>query len=153
MLVASLGLTTFPAWRDYLPLWRRASILVLPFKNLGSDRGQDYVADAVTYALTTDLSRLHNIIVISLATAFTFKGEPVDTKKIGREIGVRYLVEGSISRVGGRVQTNAQLIEARSGTQPWADRFANDFPDLLTGIIHETGRGSGGSGTSRKGLV
>ena len=140
IIAGTLGLTAFPIWHGYWPPWQRASILVLPFRNLSGDPGQDYFADAVTDDLTTDLSRMRHVLVISSATAFTFKGKPIDTRQIGREIGVRYLLEGSIRHVGGQVETNAQLIDAGSRTQLWADHFKNEFIDLfdLEGAI--TGR-------------
>ncbi|HZU91904.1 MAG TPA: tetratricopeptide repeat protein, partial [Stellaceae bacterium] len=131
IVAGTVGVTTFPVWRYYLPPWQRASLLVLPFKTLGNDPEQGYIADAVTDDLTTDLSRLRKTVVIASTTAFTFKGKTVNTQQIGRDIGVRYLVEGSIGRVGTRVRTNARLIEADSGVQLWADRFESEFPDLL----------------------
>jgi adenylate cyclase len=140
IIAGTLGLTTFPIWHGYWPSWQRASILVLPFRNLSGDPGQDYFADAVTDNLTTDLSRMRHVRVISSATAFTFKGKPLDARQIGREIGVRYLLEGSVRRVGGQVETNAQLIDAGSGTQLWADHFENKFADLIALEAAITGR-------------
>jgi adenylate cyclase len=131
IFAGTVGMATFPVWHNYLPLWQRASLLVLPFKSLGDDPEQGYIADAVTDDLTTDLSRLRNTVVIASTTAFAFKRKALDTRQIGREIGVRYLVEGSIGRVGTRVRTNARLIDADSGMQLWADHFESEFPDLL----------------------
>ena len=91
---------------------------------------QDYFADAVTDDVTTDLSRLSDTVVISPGTAFTYKGKAVDPRQIGREFGVRYLLEGSIRRDGMQVQTNAQLVDARSAAHIWADRFETEFSDL-----------------------
>jgi adenylate cyclase len=131
ILAGTLGVATFPVWRNYWPAWRGASILVLPFEPLGDDRTRDYIADGVTEDLTTDLSRLRDITVIAPETALTFKKTAVDTSRIAREVGVRYLVEGSIGRAGSRIYTNVRLIEAASGAQLWADHFDSEFSDLL----------------------
>ena len=88
------------------------SVVVLPFTNLSNDPAQDYFADGVTENLTTDLSRIRNSFVIARNTAFTFKGKNVDAKEIGQELGVRYVLEGSVQRDGTRVRVNAQLIDA-----------------------------------------
>ena len=92
----------------------RLSIVVLPFTNLANDPAQDYFADGVTDNLTTELSRLHNSFVIARNTAFTFKGKNLDAKAIGKELGVRYVLEGSVQRDANRVRVNAQLIDAES---------------------------------------
>jgi TolB-like protein len=107
------------------------SIVVLPFTNLSGDPGQDYFADGVTENLTTDLSRIRNSFVIARYTAFTYKGKTVDAKKIGKELGVRYVLEGSVQRDQNRVRVNAQLIDAASGAHLWADRFEEDVADLF----------------------
>jgi adenylate cyclase len=104
---------------------------VLPFTNLSNDPTQDYFADGVTENLTTELSRLHNSFVIARNTAFTFKGKSLDAKAIGKELGVRYVLEGSVQRDGTRVRVNAQLIDAESGAHLWADRFEDDVADLF----------------------
>ena len=109
----------------------RTSIVVLPFTNLSNDPAQDYFADGVTENLTTELSRLHNSFVIARNTAFTFKGKNLDAKAIGKELGVRYVLEGSVQRDGTRVRVNAQLIDAESGAHVWADRFEDDLVDLF----------------------
>jgi TolB-like protein/DNA-binding winged helix-turn-helix (wHTH) protein len=109
----------------------RLSIVVLPFTNLSNDPAQDYFADGVTDNLTTELSRLHNSFVIARNTAFTFKGKNVDAKSIGKELGVRYVLEGSVQRDANRVRVNAQLIDAESGAHLWADRFEEDIVDLF----------------------
>jgi TolB-like protein/class 3 adenylate cyclase len=101
----------------------RLSIVVLPFENLSGDKEQDYFADGITDDLTTDLSHLHDSFVISRGTAFTYKGKPIDAKQIGRELGVRYLLEGSVRRVGEKIEVNAQLISTETGAHVWADRF------------------------------
>jgi adenylate cyclase len=107
------------------------SIVVLPFKNLSGDPGQDYFVDGVTDNLTTDLSRIHNSFVIASTTAFTYKGKTVDAKEIGKELGIRYVLEGSVQREQNRVRVNAQLIDAESGAHLWADRFEEDIADLF----------------------
>ena len=109
----------------------RLSIVVLPFTNLSNDPAQDYFADGVTENLTTELSRLHNSFVIARNTAFTFKGKALDAKAIGKELGVRYVLEGSVQRDANRVRVNAQLIDAESGAHLWADRFEEDVVDLF----------------------
>jgi class 3 adenylate cyclase/TolB-like protein len=108
----------------------RFSIVVLPFENLSGDKEQDYFADAVTEDLTTDLSHLHDSFVISRNTAFTYKGKPVDPKAIGKELGVRYVLEGSARRLGEMVEINAQLISTETGAHVWADRFEDDRSNL-----------------------
>jgi adenylate cyclase len=109
----------------------RLSIVVLPFKNLSSDSSQGYFADGVTENLTTDLSRIRNSFVIARNTAFTFKGKAVDAKQIAKELGVRYVLEGSVQRDGTRVRVNAQLIDGETGAHLWADRFQEDVADLF----------------------
>ena len=109
----------------------RLSLVVLPFTNLSNDPAQDYFADGVTENLTTELSRLHNSFVIARNTAFTFKGKSLDAKVIGKELGVRYVLEGSVQRDANRVRVNAQLVDAESGAHLWADRFEDDVADLF----------------------
>ena len=99
----------------------RLSIVVLPFANLSNDTEQEYFADGVTDDLTTDLSHISDSFVIARTTAFTYKGKPVDVKQIGRELSVRYVLEGSVRRAGEQVQLNVQLIDAESGAHVWAD--------------------------------
>jgi adenylate cyclase len=112
------------------PPFAKPSILVLPFRNISGDGGEDYVTDAITSDLTVDLSRMRDVAVISTATALTFKGSNLDIRQIGRELGVRYLVVGSIGRSGDLVRTNVQLLDAASGEQLWGDRFENQFVEL-----------------------
>ena len=107
------------------------SIVVLPFANLSNDPAQDYFADGVTENLTTDLSLIRDSFVIARNTAFTFKGKSIDTKEIGRELGVRYVLEGSVQRDQNRVRVNAQLIDAGSGAHLWAERFEDNVADLF----------------------
>ena len=107
------------------------SIVVLPFANLSGDATQDYFADGVTESLTTDLSRISGSFVIARNTAFTFKGKNVDAKDIGKQLGVRYVLEGSVQRDPSRVRVNAQLIDAETGGHLWADRFDKPLGDLF----------------------
>jgi TolB-like protein/class 3 adenylate cyclase/Flp pilus assembly protein TadD len=118
----------------------RLSIVVLPFANLSNDPEQQYFADGITEDLTTDLSRLQNVLVISRNTAFTYKGQRVDAKQIGRELGVRYVLEGSVRRSGNQVRVNAQLIDAPTNTHLWAERFDHDIGDLFAIQNEITGR-------------
>jgi len=109
----------------------RLSIVVLPFANLGNDPEQQYFADGITEDLTTDLSRIAGMLVISGNTAFTYRNKPVDTKQIGRELGVRYVLEGSVRRLGNRIRVNAQLIDSETDAHLWADRFDGDTSNLF----------------------
>jgi adenylate cyclase len=118
----------------------RLSIVVLPFANLSSDPEQEYFVDAITDDLTTDLSRIVNSFVISRTTAFAYKGTPVDVRQIGRELGIRYVLEGSVRRLGEQVQVNVQLIDAGSGSHIWADRFDTDRTNLAKAQSEITGR-------------
>src|SRR5208337_1142078 len=108
----------------------RLSIVVLPFANLSGDPEQDYFADGLTDDLTTDLSHLSDSFVIAHTTALTYKGKAVDAKEIGRELGVRYAVEGSVRRVGETVTINDQLISTETGAHVWADRFEGERSKL-----------------------
>jgi adenylate cyclase len=108
------------------------SIVVLPFANLSGDPGQDRFIDGVTENLTTQLSRISDSLVIASNTAFTYKGRNVDAKEIGKELGVRYALEGSVQRDQGRLRVNAQLIDTETGAHLWADVFDEDVADLLT---------------------
>jgi TolB-like protein/class 3 adenylate cyclase len=110
---------------------RHLSIVVLPFANLSNDPTQDYFADGITESLTTDLSRLSGALVIARNTAFTFKGKNVDAREIGKELGVRYVLEGSVQRDAGRMRVNVQLIDAETGNHLWADRFDKPLADLF----------------------
>jgi TolB-like protein/Tfp pilus assembly protein PilF len=107
------------------------SIVVLPFRNLSGDPSQDYFADGITENLTTDLSRIRNSFVIARNTAFTFKGKNIDTKEISKELGVRYVLEGSVQRDQNQVRVNAQLIDGATGAHLWADRFEESITDLF----------------------
>ena len=109
----------------------RLSIVVLPFANLSGDPSQDYFADAITDDLTTGLSHMPNSFVIARNTAFTYKGKNIDAKEIGKDLGVPYVLEGSVRRDQNRVRVNAQLIDAHSGAHLWADQFDTTRADLL----------------------
>jgi len=109
----------------------RLSIVVLPFVNLGGNSGQDYFVDGVTESLTTDLSRIPGAFVIARNTAFTFKSKPVDARAIGRELGVRYVMEGSVQGGGDRIRVNAQLIDTETGAHLWAERFDKPRADIF----------------------
>jgi TolB-like protein/class 3 adenylate cyclase len=109
----------------------RLSIVVLPFVNLSNDPEQQYFADGITEDLTTDLSRIADSLVISRNTAFTYRNKPIDTKLIGRELGIRYVLEGSVRRSGSRVRITAQLIDAEVDAHLWAERFDRDTDDLF----------------------
>jgi adenylate cyclase len=107
------------------------SIVVLPFIELSEDREQQYFADGITDDLTTDLSRIAGLVVISRNSAFSYRGKPVDTKQIGRELGVRYVLEGSVRRAGTQLRINAQLIDADTAAHLWAERFDLDRGNLF----------------------
>ena len=109
----------------------RLSIVVLPFANLSGDPGQDYLVDALTDELTTSLARIRDTFVVARNTAMIFKGKPVDAKAIGKELGVRYVLEGSVQPSGDRMRVNAQLIDAGSGAHIWAEQFDTPRADLL----------------------
>jgi TolB-like protein len=109
----------------------RLSLVVLPFANIGGDPAQEYFVDGVTESLTTDLSRISGSFVIARNTAFTYKGKPFDVKKIGRELNVRYVLEGSVQRGGNRLRVNVQLIDAGTGNHLWAERFDKPVADLF----------------------
>jgi TolB-like protein len=115
---------------DWLRTTPRFSIVVLPFENLSGDPEQQYFADGVTDDLTTDLSHIPDSFVIARDTAFTYKGRQVDAKTIGRDLGVRYVLEGSVRRADEKVEINAQLISTETGAHVWADRFEGDRGNL-----------------------
>jgi TolB-like protein len=116
----------------------RLSIVVLPFANLSSDPAQDFLADALTEELDTSLSRISGTFVIARSTAFTYKGKPVDVKQIGRDLSVRYVMEGSEQRVGDQIRVSAQLIDAETGAHLWADqvRYRSSRPAADAGRDH-----------------
>jgi TolB-like protein/class 3 adenylate cyclase len=109
----------------------RLSIVVLPFANIGGDPEQEHFVDGVTESLTTDLSRIRNSFVIGRNTAFTYKGKSVDLKQIGRDLNVRYVLEGSIQSGGNRMRVNVQLIDAETDNHLWAERFDKPLANLF----------------------
>jgi TolB-like protein/class 3 adenylate cyclase len=118
----------------------RLSIAVLPFASLSDDSDQEYFADGITEDLTTDLSRISGAFVIARNTALTYKGKTSDVRKIGEELGVRYVLEGSVRRAGGRVRVNAQLVEVETGLHVWAERFDREEKDVFAVQSEITGR-------------
>lgn len=118
----------------------RLSVVVLPFANLSDDREQQYLADAITDDVTTDLSRIPDMVVISRNTAFTYRDKPIDTRRIGRELNVRYVLEGSVRRSGNRVRVNAQLADTETNAYLWAERFDHVTDDLFALQDEVTGR-------------
>jgi TolB-like protein len=109
----------------------RLSLVVLPFANTGGDVRQDYFVDGVTESLTTDLSRIRGALVIGRSTAFSYKGKSLDLRQIGRDLNVRYVLEGSVQRAENRMRVNVQLIEAETGAHLWAERFDKPLADLF----------------------
>ena len=109
----------------------RLSMVVLPFANIGGDPEQEHFVDGVTESLTTDLSRIRGAFVIARNTAFVYKGKGFDARTIGRELNVRYVLEGSVQRSGGRIRVNVQLIDAEAGAHIWAERFDKPVADLF----------------------
>ena len=128
-LPAPMTSPTLPVFQAVAP---RLSIVVLPFANLSNDPEQQYFADGITEDLTTDLSRLPDMFVISRNTAFTYKDKQVETKQVGRELGVRFVLQGSVRRSGNQIRVNAQLIDAETDAHLWADRFDGNTADLFT---------------------
>jgi adenylate cyclase len=127
LLDRSAGVKPAPA----LALPDRPSIAVLPFQNLSADPDQEYFADGIVEEIITALSRIRWLFVIARNSTFTYKGKPVDIKQVGREMGVRYVLEGSVRRAGDRVRITTQLIDAISGAHVWADRYDRDLSDIF----------------------
>jgi TolB-like protein/class 3 adenylate cyclase len=123
----TLAAPTSPA----LPLPDKLSIAVLPFANMSGDPEQEYFADGMVEEIITALSRIRWLFVIARNSSFTYKGQVVNVKQVGRELGVRYVLEGSVRKAGGRVRITAQLIDALSGTHLWADRFDGLLEDIF----------------------
>ncbi|MDX1486984.1 MAG: tetratricopeptide repeat protein [Acidiferrobacterales bacterium] len=137
LLAVGAGVITWLAlWaptteRSALPLPEKPSIAVLPFDNLGGDPQQEYFSDGITNDIITDLSKFHDLLVIASNTVFTYKGKPVKVQDVSRELGVRYVLEGSVQRAEGKVRVNAQLIDATMGHHLWAERYDRDLKDLF----------------------
>jgi adenylate cyclase len=113
------------------PLPDKPSIAALPFQNLSGDPEQDYFADGMVEEIITALSRIRWLFVIARNSSFTYKGQAVDVKRVGRELGVRYVLEGSVRKAGGRMRITAQLVEAETGAHLWADRFDGSLEDVF----------------------
>jgi len=120
-----------PGSNSALPLPDRPSIAVLPFQNMSGDPEQEYFADGIVEDIITALSRFKSLFVIARNSSFTFKGKAADIKKVGQELGVRYVLEGSIRKAGGRVRITGQLIDAVSGAHLWADKFDGSLEDVF----------------------
>ena len=135
--IGALILTTaVGTWRVPWP-WKpppapHLSIVVLPFANLGGDPEQQYFADGITEDVTFDLSRIVDLFVISRNTAFAYRNKPINTKQIGRELGVRYVLDGTVQRSGKQVRITAELIDTENDAHLWAERFDRDIDDLFT---------------------
>jgi adenylate cyclase len=114
-----------------LPLPDKPSIAVLPFANMSGDPEQEYFADGMVEEIITALSRVRWLFVIARNSSFTYKGQAVDVKQVGRELGVRYVLEGSVRKAGGRVRITAQLVDAASGAHLWAERFDGSLEDVF----------------------
>ena len=108
----------------------KPSIAVLPFDNMSGDPEQEYFSDGITEDIVTELSRFRSIFVITRNSSFTFKGAAVDVIEVGRKLGVSYLVEGSVRKVGNRVRISAQLVEAATGNHLWAERYDHEREDI-----------------------
>ena len=106
-------------------------MVVLPFANLNGDPEQEHFVDGVTESLTTDLSRIRGGVIIARNTGFAYKGKPLDVKTVGRELNVRYVIEGSVQSGGNRMRVNVQLIDAETGNHLWAERFNKPRTDLF----------------------
>ena len=114
------------------PRPEKPSIAVLPFKNINGDRAQAYFSDGITNDIITDLSKFRELFVIASNSVFVYKDKPVKAQQVKRELGVRYILEGSVQRASGRVRVNAQLIDAGSGHHLWAERYDRNLQDLFT---------------------
>jgi TolB-like protein len=117
--------------RPALPLPDKPSIAVLPFQNMSGDPEQEYFADGIVEEIITALSRLRQLFVIARNSSFTYKGRAVDVKQVGRELGVRYVLEGSVRRAANRVRITGQLVDASTGAHLWADRFDGELEDIF----------------------
>ena len=113
-----------------LALPDKPSIAVMPFQNMSGDREQEYFADGVAEDIITALSRMHWLFVIARNSTFTYKGRSVDIRQVGRDLGVRYVLEGSVRKAGNRVRITGQLIDASTGVHLWADSFDSDLANM-----------------------
>ncbi len=126
----------------------RLSVVVLPFQNLGGTPAENYLAEGLTHDLTSDLAHLPNAFVIAYSSARSYGRDPVDVRQVGRELGVRYAVEGSVQRIGDTLRVSAELVSTESGKQLWTDRFDEPFADLAAGREQVLGRMRDGLGIS-----
>jgi adenylate cyclase len=117
--------------KEALPLPDKPSIAVLPFDNLSGDREQEYFADGIVEEIITALSRFRGLFVIARNSSFTYKGRAVDVKQVGRELGVRYILEGSVRKAGSRVRIIGQLVDTTTGAHLWADRFDGGLENIF----------------------
>ncbi len=120
-------------WRGEPPTRPRLSLVVLPFENLGGDAKDDYLADGITDDLTSDLSHITGAFVIARQSAYSYKGKPEDVRKIGTDLGVRYVIEGSVRRIGAALMVNVRLTSAETGAELWSDRFDEQVAELAAG--------------------
>ena len=134
LVVVTSVITWLTPWskeRIALPLPDKPSIAVLPFENMTGDPEQEYLSDGMTDDLITDLSKVSGLFVIARHSVFTYKGVAVKVQQVGKELGVRYVLEGSVRRAGGRIRINAQLIDASTGRHLWAERYDRDYQDIF----------------------
>lgn len=121
----------FPALSDFPSVTDKPSVAVLPFQDMSGDRDEDYFADGVTEDILTALSKISQLFVIARNSSFKYKGNDVGARRIGQELGVKHVVEGSVRRAGNRVRVTAQLVECESGRYLWADRFEGELDDVF----------------------
>ena len=123
--------SALPATNAPLALPEKPSIAVLPFQNMSGDPEQEYFVDGLVEDIITALSRFKSLFVIARNSSFTYKGRSVDIKQVGRELGVRYVLEGSVRKASGRIRITGQLIDAGTGAHLWADRFDGSLSDVF----------------------
>ncbi len=116
---------------DPVPAPDRPSIAVLPFQNMSGDPEQEYLADGIVEEIITGLSRIHSFHVIARNSSFAYKGRSPDVRQVGKDLGARYVLEGSVRKAGGRVRITGQLINTTTGVHLWADRFEGDLTDIF----------------------
>ena len=131
----------------------KPSIAVLAFHNMSGDPEQEYFSDGIADDIITELSRSHSLFVIARNSSFTYRGRAVDVKQVARELGVRYVLEGSVRRSGAQVRVGARLVDAETGNHIWAERYDREHPDIfaiqdeitaaVVAAIHPGGRGRG----------
>jgi adenylate cyclase len=129
--IAPMAIAALQGTRKHLPLPDRPSIAVPPFTNMSSDPVQEYFAGGIAEDIITAMSRYPSLFVIARSSCFTYTGRTVDAKQVGRELGVRYVLEGALRKAGGRIRVTAQLVEAETGTHVWAERYDRDLADIF----------------------